>query len=147
MTVKAQKILTAILGAAVQAVARDPLAPVITPINADLVEKALVEKARAIPEIVNAVNAEPYVESRILWGLGLAGSGATGLAGFPLAELMAAVALVLTPLGVDFPADDQAVWVDAGNGAVTIFGLAYAAYGRLMPGLKPMWSRLRAAFA
>jgi hypothetical protein len=144
MDSKARKILTSILGAAVQAVARDQTAPVITPLNAGLVEAALVEKAASIPEVVNAVNAEPLVQSRILWGLGIAGSGATGLAAIPIAQLVAAIALVVRPLGLEFPPEDQAVWVDAGNGIVTIAGLLYAGYGRIASGLKPMWSRLRA---
>lgn len=140
----ALKILTSVFGAAVHAVATDPRAPVITPLNAGDVEKALVDKAARIPEIVNAVNAEPKIASRILWGIGLAGSGATGVAELPIAELVAAVATVLAAFGVDVPAATQAEWVAAGASAVTIAGLAYAAYGRLRPGLAPMWPRLRA---
>lgn len=143
----ARNILTSVLGAAVQAVARDADGPVITPLNADAVEKALVEKAVQIPEIVNAVNAEPPIASRILWGIGLAGSGATGLASAPIGELVAAVAAVLAAFGVTLSAEDQATWIEAGNSAIVLAGLAYAAYGRLRPGLAPMWPRIRAFWA
>ncbi len=142
----AVKILTSVFGGAVQALARDRASPAITPHNANEVEKALVEKAAQIPEIVN-LNAEPKIASRVLWGLGVAGSGATGVASVPIAELAAAVAGVLKAFGIDFPADEQAVWVEAGNSAVTIVGLLYAFYGRLWPGLAPMWPRISRLWA
>jgi hypothetical protein len=96
--------------------------------------------------VVNAVSAEPLVQSRILWGIGVAGAGVTGAASPLIAPAVAALAMVLRAFGVDLDAAAQAVWVDAGNGAVALCGLAYAVYGRVAGGLGPMWPRLRRLF-
>ncbi len=102
----------------------------------------LIRTVEADPVIRNELNAESPLASRVLWGLGIAGSGAVGLASIPLAQLMTAIATVLIAFGIDFPAEEQALWVAAGDSAVTIAGLVYAAYGRLRSGLAPMWPRL-----
>lgn len=140
---KAKSVLTSVIGAAIDKAKRDRGVADLPTVPAAL-EKALVDAGAGIPEVVNAVSAEPLTQSRIMWGLGIAAAGTSGLAGLGLAEAFAAVADVLAAFGVDFTAELQARWVTAGNGVVTLLGLLYGLYGRVANGLPPMWRRLKA---
>ena len=123
----ARKVLTSIIGAAVQSAAVDPspAAAAINPVNARGIEKALVEAGAANPVLVNAVNAEPKWRSRIVIGNTIAAAS-------PVIGLV---------LGRKFGAADQMVativiWLAAQG-----LGLALSFIGRLVPGLKPLFSR------
>ena len=124
--------LPAILGAIAAKVARDvaldALARSRSPSRAQIgkeVQERVAEAVKNDPEVMNEMNAERPVQSRVMWG------GASAFFG--------AVGLILVQLSNhDFPSYD---WEILGPALVTVWGGFYTLYGRFWPGLKPLFRR------
>lgn len=84
-----------------------------------------VEAMKGDPVLANATNQEPLVQSRIVVG------GSTGA----IASIVYLI-FEVAKNGLNYAAYDQAALVAA---LVALWGAAYALYGRLTPGLKPMF--------
>lgn len=69
-----------------------------------------------LPEILNASNAEPWYQSRVIWGVLIAGAGT----------------IVKPFVGEFLPADQVAAYADSAATAGQFVGLALALYGRLI---------------
>ena len=79
------------------------------------------------PVTVNAMNAEPLWQSRII-------NGAT------VAALGVVIPIVTRWFGYEI-AETEVIKI--GGAVVTLAGIGYVIVGRTVRGLKPMWSRLR----
>lgn len=91
----------------------------------DILSAAIVKEIVTDPILKNEFNAEAPVQSRVAWGASAGGTGA--------------LVVVLTELSTKpFPEYDFVILVPA---AITVWGCAYALYGRFKAGLKPLFSR------
>lgn len=110
-----------------------PVSPPAKPVVVEAVKEAIVTD----PVIINELNAEKPIQSRVLWGNFFAAVG-TFLTGF----LPVLVALgVLTPDESRQILDGWGAIVSAIGAVMAIGGVAYSVYGRLATGLKPLFSR------
>ena len=101
------------------------------------VREAVAEAITRDPVIVNELNAEKPIQSRVLWGNFFAAIG-TALAGF--LPLLVALGLITQEESQQI-LNGWAVIVQAGGAVVAIGGVAYSVYGRLASGLKPLFSK------
>lgn len=113
----------------VGALIRDPLTPghqSNAPVMQQVVESALA----ANPVLVNELNGEAPVQSRVLWGNGIAGVG-TVVAGFlPMMQLFGWVT-----------ADESSAILSGIGSVAALAGVGISVYGRLATGLRPLFSR------
>lgn len=109
----------AIRGAVAGAIATTPAA------TTAVIASDVIRRLEANPVVVNEVNAEPPVQSRIVLGSVTAATVSLGV--------------VLTQLTTQpFPQYDWGTLMPA---LATLAGAAYALYGRLASGLRPLFSR------
>jgi hypothetical protein len=103
-----------------------PVAPAARPVVIEAVREAIA----ADPVLKNELNAEKPIQSRVLWGNGIAAAG----------TIVSGLVPVLQVFGVI--TEEEGTAVIQGVGAiVALGGVAYSAYGRLASGLKPLFSR------
>lgn len=101
------------------------------------VREAVAEAIVTNPVIINELNAEKPVQSRVLWGNFFAAVG-TFLSGF---------LPILVAIGVISPEEGRSIihgWgatVSSFGAVVAMGGVLYSVYGRLASGLKPLFSR------
>ena len=127
-----EKQIERVIDNAVEVAAVDPKVPGVTAANATAVAKAI--KDEVTPVLVNAANAEPLVQSRIMWGNVVAG----------LAPLVILIFAALRTLGFDVPNISEERVIEIGGALVTLGGVAYVFYGRLKTDLKPLFWRPKA---
>lgn len=90
----------------------------VAPSNATEVAREVTDAVKPIVE--NAVNAEPWYKSRIYIGLIVAGVGIVG-----------------SKFGINIPGSEVDTIVTIVLQAMEVFGLVFAAYGRLVGASKP----------
>lgn len=86
--------------------------------------KEIVDRVVTDPVVKNEMNAESPAQSRVVWGSVIAALGVI-------------VPLAARVFGFDISADQI---VEVGGALLTLAGAAYALYGRLKSGLKPLFS-------
>ena len=122
----AKELIKEALGAAMQRTAAKSDVPV-APKDAQKVTTELAEEMSRDPTVLNAMNAEPLWQSRII-------NGAT------VAALGVVIPIVTRWFGYEI-AETEVIKI--GGAVVTLAGIGYVIVGRTVRGLKPMWSRLR----
>lgn len=114
-------ILISIIG---QAVAGAVAGGLKQPSTVPNVIKTVTDSLAANPVVVNQMNAEKPVQSRVVVGSSVGG--------------VAALGIVLSEIGTKtFPNYDWAVLLPA---LTILWGVGYALYGRLRSGLKPLFA-------
>ncbi len=101
------------------------------------IREAVAEAITTDPVIVNELNGEKPIQSRVLWGNFLAGVGTTLAGAMPLAIALG----ILTPQEGQAILDGWGAIVSAGGAVIGMCGVLYSVYGRLASGLKPLFSR------
>lgn len=116
---------TARLTAAISTAIDKGTGPEVSKGEANVAAVNTVTAMKQDPVLANATNQEPLVQSRIVVG------GSTGAA-----TAIFFIGWQVFLHGSDFGAYDGEVMALAGT---TLWGAAFALYGRLMPGLKPLF--------
>lgn len=94
------------------------------------VQEAVKEAITTDPVLVNELNGEKPIQSRVLWGNGIAAAGTIVSGLIPVLQLFGVIT------------EEEGTAVIQGFGAVVALGgVAYSAYGRLATGLRPLFSR------
>jgi len=119
------KVVKAAVARAVETVADDRSVPGVKKTDVVPVAAAVIMALGADKQFINATNSEPPIQSRIVWGAVIA---ALGVVVPPLARL----------IGLDV---DGAYIVEFGGAVITLASLGFVLYGRLVKGLRPMFSR------
>jgi hypothetical protein len=108
---------------------RSPSVPV-APADKPIVREAVKEAIAADPVLKNELNAEKPVQSRVLWGNGVAAVG----------TIISGLVPILTMFGAITEQEGNTV-IQGFGAVVALVGVAYSAYGRLASGLKPLFNK------
>jgi hypothetical protein len=129
------RIITTIAATVAGALASSP-AVAVERNDKPVVETIVQNAVAANPVLVNQLNAEAPVQSRILWGNTIAGIGAAIVAALPVLVLLN----FITQEQADLLRDSIGRVIEGLGGVAVIGGLVYSTYGRLASGLKPLFS-------
>jgi hypothetical protein len=120
----AKEFIKAGVGAAVQRASEKAGVP-LTAAAAPKVAVAVANEMAKDPVMVNAMNAEPLTQSRVMWG-----------------SIIAAISVVVPPIAgmFGFNIKGSAI-MEFGQALITLGGVGYAIYGRLAKNLPPLWNK------
>ena len=108
---------------------QSPAVPVTPPARPVVVE-AVKEAIAADPVLKNELNAEKPIQSRVLWGNGIAAAGTIISGLVPVAQAFGLIT------------EQEGLAIVQGFGAiVALGGVGLSVYGRLASGLKPLFSK------
>ena len=108
---------------------QSPAVPV-TPPSRPVVVEAVKEAIAADPVLKNELNAEKPIQSRVLWGNGIAAAGTIISGLVPVAQAFGLIT------------EQEGLAIVQGFGAVVALGgVGLSVYGRLASGLKPLFSK------
>lgn len=116
------KALMDLVGTITEELVKEPSIPVKGSDRHDV--EVVVQDAVSQSAVGNKLNAEAPYQSRVLVGI-----------------IISSIGTIFGAFGHAFTPEEVARYVDAGTAIVTLGGLAYSAYGRFWPGLKPLFSR------
>lgn len=116
---------------AIEAAVASTAVPKVSLQAAPGVSKAIVTEVAKDPVVINSINAESPIQSRVAWGSTLAALGVIVPLIVQLAHTMGWASFNITT--------DQVVSI--GGAIVTLAGAAYALYGRFATGLKPLFHK------
>lgn len=112
---------------AVEKVSDNPKIDGINHANEDKVAGAVIQALEKDTTFINATNSEPWYQSGVAWGSGLA-------------ALSVLIPIVAGWFGVGVTAEQV---TEVGGSIGTLAGILFILYRRFMPGLKPLFSGKR----
>lgn len=119
------KVIDKAVDKAVDVVAKSPVVPDVTTVNAPVIADVIKDVLAADPKFVNATNSEPVLQSGVAWGAAISALGVLA-------------PMILNLFGIDIAPERV---VEVGGALVTIGGVIFTLYRRFTPGLKPMFSK------
>lgn len=136
----AKELIKAGVGAAIQKAAQKVDVP-IAPEDAPRVTVAVANEMAKDPKLVNAMNAEPAYQSRVVVGSSAAIVGQF-VPAVAIPQLVYTANLLL-PAAWDISQATTDYMVTVASALIVTWGAGYALYGRLRSGLDPLFARWR----